>query len=211
MKLAVSATGDTLDSEIDPRFGRCQYFIIVDTETMAFEAVGNSSSMSAGGAGIAAGQMIAEKDVEVVLTGNCGPNAYQTLSAAGVKVITGVSGSVKSAVEAYKSGKLEPVSQPNVEDHFGKNSNPGMGGGMSMVDGRGMGGGRGMGMGGGRGMGMGRGRGMGMGPGMMPMDDQPYQPVNKEQELEFLKRESQFMAQRIDEIQRRINEIENMK
>ena len=207
MKLAVSATGDTLDSEIDPRFGRFQYFIIVDTETMAFEAVGNSSSMSAGGAGIAAGQMIAEKGVEVILTGNCGPNAYQTLSAAGIKVITGVSGNIKSAVEAYKSGKLEPVSQPNVEDHFGKNPNPGMGGGM------GMGGGRGMGMGGGRGMGMGmgRGRGMGMGPGMMPMDNQPYQPVNKEQELEFLKRESQFMAQRIDEIQRRINEIENIE
>jgi predicted Fe-Mo cluster-binding NifX family protein len=209
MKIAVSAAGATLDSEIDPRFGRCQNFVIVDSETMAFEVVENSSSMSAGGAGIAAGQMIADKGVEVVLTGNCGPNAYQTLSAAGINIITGVSGTVKTAVEAYKTGKLSPASQPNVQDHFGRGSGRGMGMGGGMGRGMGMGGGRVM----GRGMGMGgsRGMGMGMGGGMMPMAEQPYQPISKEQELELLKRESQMMAQRIDEIQRRINEIENTK
>jgi predicted Fe-Mo cluster-binding NifX family protein len=203
MKLAISATGDNLDSNVDPRFGRCEHFIIVDPETMEFEAVNNSASSSAGGAGIATGQMIAEKGVEIVLTGNCGPNAYQTLSAAGIKVIIGVSGSVRSAVDAYKSGKLEASSQPNVQDHFGKGSGRGMG------MGRGMGGG--MRMGGGRGMGQGMGQGMGMGGNMMPMAEQPFQSLNREQELSLLKQESQVMAQRIDEIQRRINEIENMK
>ncbi|MFP3879827.1 MAG: NifB/NifX family molybdenum-iron cluster-binding protein, partial [Dehalococcoidia bacterium] len=104
MKLAVSATAPSLDAEVDPRFGRCQYFVIVDPQTMEFEALDNSSAMAAGGAGISTAQMIANQEAEVVLTGNCGPNAYQTLSAAGVQVITGVSGSIKDAVEAFKAG-----------------------------------------------------------------------------------------------------------
>ena len=85
MKIAISATGSTLDAEVDPRFGRCQYFIIADPQTMEFEVVDNSSAMAAGGAGISAAQMIADKGVEAVLTGNCGPNAYQVLSAAGIR------------------------------------------------------------------------------------------------------------------------------
>jgi predicted Fe-Mo cluster-binding NifX family protein len=102
MKIAVSATGPSLDAEVDPRFGRCQYFIIVDPETMQFEAVENSSAMASGGAGISAAQMIAGKGVEAVLTGNCGPNAYQVLSPAGIKVISGVSGKVQDAIQGYK-------------------------------------------------------------------------------------------------------------
>src|SRR4030066_2323542 len=106
MKIAISAMGTTLDAEIDPRFGRCQYFIIVDPETMQFEALDNSGAMAGGGAGISTAQMIAGKGVEVVLTGNCGPNAYEVLSAAKIKVIVGVDGKVQDAVESYKSGKL---------------------------------------------------------------------------------------------------------
>jgi len=77
MKIAISATGTTLDAEVDPRFGRCQGFIIADTETDEYEAIDNASAMAAGGAGISTAQMIAGKGVEAVLTGNCGPNAYQ--------------------------------------------------------------------------------------------------------------------------------------
>ena len=135
MKIAISATGPTLDAEVDPRFGRCQYFIIVDPETMQFEAIENSGVMAAGGAGISAGQMIADKGVQAVLTGNCGPNAYQVLSAAGIQVITGVSGKVKDAVQSYKSGQFQASSQPNVAAHFGMGR--GRGGGMG--PGRGMG------------------------------------------------------------------------
>jgi len=80
MKIAVSAAAPELDAEVDPRFGRCQYFIIVDPQSMEFEDLDNSNAMAAGGAGISTAQMIASKGVEVVLTGNCGPNAYQTLS-----------------------------------------------------------------------------------------------------------------------------------
>jgi len=208
MKVAVSATGPTLDAEVDPRFGRCQYFIIADPETMEFEAIDNSNAMAAGGAGIATGQTIASKGVNVVLTGNCGPNAHQVLSAAGIQVITGVSGKVSEAIQGYKSGQFQASSQPNVADHFGM----GTGGGMSRGMGTGGGMGRGMGMGGGmgRGMGMGggMGRGMGMGGGMgagvMP-------PAGPEQELEVLKTQSQMLAQQLSEIQHRIEEMEKKR
>ena len=131
MKIAISATGPELDSEVDPRFGRCQYFIIADPETMEFEAVDNSSAMAAGGAGISAAQAIADKSVQAVLTGNCGPNAYQVLSSAGIRVITGVSGKVEDAIEGYRSGKFKTSAQPNVPDHFGMGGGMGMGFGMT--------------------------------------------------------------------------------
>ena len=193
MRVAISATGPTLDAEVDPRFGRCPYFIIVDPDTMQFEALENSSAMQAGGAGISTGQMIASKGVQVVLTGNCGPNAYQVLSAAGIQVITGVSGKIQDAIQAYKSGQFQATSQPTVEAHFGMGATPGMGMGM----------GRGMGKGMGRGMGMGGG----MGAGMMPVAGPAPQPASPEQEVEALKAQSQMLAQQLSEIQRRIEEL----
>ncbi len=127
MKVAVSAVDASLDSEVDPRFGRCQYFVIVDLETLQFEAVANSSSAASGGAGIAAAQMIAGKGVKAVLTGNCGPNAYQVLSSSGIEVVTGVSGKIRDAIQDYKRGKHQASSQPNVLPHFGTGSMPGRG------------------------------------------------------------------------------------
>jgi len=190
MKIAVSATAPSLDAEVEPRFGRCQYFIIVDPQSMEFEALDNSNAMAAGGAGISTGQMIASKGVEAVLTGNCGPNAYQTLSAAGVQVITGVSGKLKDAIEAFKAGRFQSSAQPNVGDHYG------MGGGM----------GSGMGMGRGMGRGMGIGRGMGMGPGIMPQTAPTA--MSPEQEIEMLKSQAQTLGQQLNEIQRRLEELE---
>jgi len=151
MKIAISTTGPSLEDEVDLRFGRCPYFIIADPDTMEFESLDNDSAMAAGGAGISSGQMIASKGVQVVLTGNCGPNAYQVLSAVGIQVITGVSGKIRDAIQAYKSGQLQATSQPNVVSHFG--------------------------MGGGMGMGRGKGMGRGMGAGMMPGAAQSPQPT----------------------------------
>ena len=140
MKVAISATGPGLDATVDPRFGRCQYFVIADTDSGQFEGIDNQNMMAGGGAGIATAQMIADKGVSTVLTGNCGPNAYNTLTAAGIQIITGVSGTVSEAIEAFKAGKFSITTEPNVAAHFGTG---GMGGsGMGM--GRGMGGGMGI-------------------------------------------------------------------
>jgi len=123
MKIAISATGPDLDAQVDPRFGRCRYFVVADLETTQFEALENSGAMGSGGVGISVAQMIAGKGVEAVITGNCGPNAHQALSAAGIKVITGVTGKISDAIEDYKSGKLQASSQPNVSAHSGMNPN----------------------------------------------------------------------------------------
>lgn len=148
MKVAVSATGEDLNAQIDPRFGRCQYFIVVDTESMSFEVISNASAMASGGAGIQASQLVASKGVEAVLTGNVGPNAYQTLSAAGINIITGVSGTVGEAVEKFKKGELSATSSATVPGHYGMGG--GMGGGVGRGAGRGMGGRGGGGRGGNR-------------------------------------------------------------
>ena len=201
MKIAISATGLTLEAEVDPRFGRCQYFIIVDPETMEFESLENSSAMAGSGAGISTGQMIADKGAKAILTGNCGPNAYQVLSAAGLRVITGVSGKIKDAIEEYKLGTYSAAQEPNVADHYGMSYGGSSGG--SMGTGRGMGGGMGM----GRGMGMDQGMGRGMGGGMMPPVAPAPQPSSPEQELETLKSQSQALARQLAEIQQRIEEL----
>ena len=119
MKIAVTAKGKTLDDQVDPRFGRCPYFLVVDTDTMDFEALENSNAVLGGGAGIQSGQLMAEHDVKVVLTGNCGPNAFQTLGAADIQVIVGVGGIVRQAVGQFTSGALSSASDPNVASHFG--------------------------------------------------------------------------------------------
>jgi len=164
MKIAVSATAPHLDADVDPRFGRCAYLLIIDTETMEFEAVENPAVSAPGGAGIQAAQVVAGRGAQAVITGDCGPNAFQVLSATGVPMFVGASGSVRDVVEAYKKGKLSPIAAASTGPGAGMRGGMGRGGGMGGGRGGGMGGGRGGGMGGGRGGGMGGGRG-GMGGG----------------------------------------------
>ena len=119
MKIAVTSTGKTLDSQVDPRFGRAACFIIVDTETMDFNVIENENIAAAGGAGISSAKVVIDAGAEAVLTGNCGPNAERTLTAAGVKLYTGATGTVAEAIELFKSGKLTKATGPNVQPHFG--------------------------------------------------------------------------------------------
>lgn len=199
MKIAISATGSTLDSEVDPRFGRCRYFIIADTETLQFEAVENTGVVASGGAGISAAQMVASRGVKAVLTGNCGPNAYEVLSSTGIEVITGVYGKVKDAIEAYKKGEYRASLQPNVPGHFGTGGVPGMGVGPASRMGKGMG----------RGIGRGTGRGMMFSD--MPAVSSVPEPQSFEQELSALKAQSALLAQQLEAIQSRIKELEKDK
>jgi predicted Fe-Mo cluster-binding NifX family protein len=119
MKICVSAVSNSLDAPIDPRFGRCSYFVIVDSETMQFEAIPNIASGATGGAGIQAAQTIARKGTKLLITGNVGPNAFQALSAAGIQIVTGASGTVMEIVEKYKKGEMSETGAPTVGGHFG--------------------------------------------------------------------------------------------
>ncbi|OEU56417.1 MAG: dinitrogenase iron-molybdenum cofactor biosynthesis protein [Desulfobacterales bacterium C00003106] len=119
MKVAVTSRGTDLDSEVDPRFGRAAYILIVDSETLEFEVLDNSENANAfGGAGIQAGTMVSDRGAEVLLTGYCGPNAFKTLDAARIKVVNDASGSVKDAVKAFNEGKLSVAKSANVEAHW---------------------------------------------------------------------------------------------
>lgn len=119
MKIAVTVAEPTLDAQVDPRFGRCRYFLIVESDDMSFEAVENPNTVVGGGAGIHSAKLVADQGAAVVLTGNCGPNAFSALEAAGIQVVVGMTGTVKEAIDAYKSGKAAPASGANVQTHFG--------------------------------------------------------------------------------------------
>lgn len=195
MKIAVTSTGPTLDDMMEARFGRCAYFLIIDLDTMEFEAFENPNIALGGGAGIQSAQLMADKGVSTVLTGNCGPNAFQTFSAANIQVITEVSGQVRQAVEQYKSGALASTTTPNVQSQFGM----GMGGGMGTGRGMGMGGGRGMGGGGGMGM------GGGMGASAWPGSGQPEPTALSEEKS--LKEQVNELRKQIETLQSSINAL----
>ena len=191
MKIAITATGPSLEAEAEPRFGRCPYFIIADPETLEFSAEENSSATTAHGAGIAAAQAIADKGVQAVLTGHCGPNAFQVLSAAGIPVLIGISGKVRDVIAGYRAGKYKAGEQANVHGHFGTGAAPGSGGGGGM----------------GRGMGMGRGCGRFKGDSVASTVEPPAANSSPAQELQELRKQSEILARQLADMQRRIGEL----
>ncbi|MDK2972979.1 MAG: hypothetical protein PWP23_2734 [Candidatus Sumerlaeota bacterium] len=168
MKIAISATRGSLDAQLDPRFGRCAYFLLVETDDLSYEAIGNPNLSLGGGAGIQSAQLLTQQGVRHVLTGNCGPNAYQALSAAGIAVVAGCSGSVRDAIARFTAGEHPPIAEATVSNHYGtKDNSPNVATdiGSPAAFAMGRGGGRGMGragcMDGGRGRGMASGMGQG--------------------------------------------------
>lgn len=120
MKIAVTAMGNDINSQIDPRFGRAAYILIIDAKTLEFKAYDNIENKNAfKGAGIKAAAMLSDKDAEVLLTGYCGPNAFQTLTTAGIKVVSDQQGSVMDAVEKFLQGKPVFADAANKEGHWG--------------------------------------------------------------------------------------------
>jgi predicted Fe-Mo cluster-binding NifX family protein len=106
MKIVVTAKGNTMDSQLDQRFGRADYFMVVDADTLEFEAVNNAAAIAAGGAGIVSAQAVVEKGVQAVITGNVGPNALSVLQAAKITIYKGQAVSVRENVELYKKEAL---------------------------------------------------------------------------------------------------------
>lgn len=169
-----------MEAATDPRFGRCTYFVVVDTDTMQFQAVENVAAMQGSGAGIAAAQLVANTGAEAIVAGNFGPNASQTLAAGGIRLYSSPGGTVREVVEALKTGQLQ-----------------GMGGA-----------GTGMGMGGGRGMGMGGGRGMGMGMGMNPPMAQPGVAAGPAATPEQLKAQAEALQKQLQDLQEQLKKLQ---
>ena len=232
MKIAISAMGPTLNDQVEARFGRTPYYMFIDTDTMDYQAVKNPNVAAGGGAGIQSAQLMADHEVRYVLTGNCGPNAFQVFSAAGIQVIVGVTGTVRQAVEQFNSGAIAAAAQPNVASHFGMGMSGGSGRGMGQSGGSG----RGMGQGGGSGRGMGMsgggGRGMGMGGGRIvtqgsstlePDVDQAAKymqgsgnpgtqsQITKEEELAFLKEQRRVLEKQIRDAEGRIDQAQRSR
>lgn len=197
MRMAVTSEGPSLEARIDGRFGRCRYFLIIDSDDLSLETVENRNATLGGGAGIQSARMIAAKGVTHVFTGSCGPNAYQVLTAAGINVVTGCAGGVRDVVNQCREGSFTAAGGPSVADHYGMGQNysgqmgSGTGGGGSVP---GMG----------RGMGMGRGGGMGMGGGFAGRQRAGVQNVKEDSadELETLKRQMDQISERIRQLEK---------
>jgi predicted Fe-Mo cluster-binding NifX family protein len=119
MKLAITSEGESLQSPMDPRFGRAKFFVVIDTDTRAVVAISNAVNLNAAqGAGIQAGKKIVECGVKAVITGHVGPKAFATLSAGDVEIYTVASGTVADALDQFNGGKLKPVQSADVEGHW---------------------------------------------------------------------------------------------
>ena len=167
MKIAITSTGTAFDSAVEPRFGRCPYFALVDTESGAFEAKTNPFRDAASGAGIQAAQWVVDQGVGALLTGHCGPKAAAVLDDADIRIVEEVAGTVREAATRYSHegqavarSEAEPLSRGQ-----GYGGGPGAGQGRGLGRGYGLGAGQGRGPGRGYGPGAGQGRGQGQGCG----------------------------------------------
>lgn len=147
MKVCVTAAASGIDAPMDPRFGRCPFFVVVDLDSMNEISIPNANVDAASGAGIQAAQEVARQGVSALITGNIGPNAMQTLSAAKIDIYQHPGGiAVRAALEAFQKGELSKIEAPSVLAHSGMGQGRGPGQGMGKAKG-----GRGQGQGAGRG------------------------------------------------------------
>lgn len=119
MKIAITAQGQDLDSQVDPRFGRTKYFVVVDIETNQFVSIDNTVNLNASqGAGIQTAQKVVSFGVSAVITGAVGPKAFTALQAGNVSVFAGASGSIRDIMEKFKAGLLKQTDAATVEGHW---------------------------------------------------------------------------------------------
>lgn len=119
MKIVVTSAGETLESNVDPRFGRAAKFVLYDTQTKKIESIDNAQNLNLPqGAGIQAAATVSRLGTEVVITGHCGPKAFQTLTAANIQVVVGAAGTVNQALEQYQGGLLQVATTPDVKGHW---------------------------------------------------------------------------------------------
>ena len=188
MKIAVSSQGTTIDAQMDERFGRAAYILIVDTDTLAVEVLDNSANISAAqGAGIQAASMVSAKGAKALLTGSCGPKAMNAFQAVNIDVYTGQSGTVREAVERFRNGGLKPVNAANVGEKYGMSGMPGVGPSPNRS----------------AAMSYGGGMGFGMGNPVGPVSMAP----SKAETVEDLKKQAEILKPQLDAIQKKIESL----
>lgn len=119
MKICISSTGNKLDSQLDTRFGRSQYFIIMDLESTEYKSIVNEGNMSSHGAGIAAAQQVVSEEVDVVITGSAGPNSMNVLKSSSIKIYRGIGDTIEKNVQLFKENQLDELSKSE-KSHTGK-------------------------------------------------------------------------------------------
>ncbi len=119
MLIALTATEESMEADVDSRFGRAGKFMIYDTEKEKHFFIDNNQNLnSAQGAGIQSAQNVVEAGADVLITGHCGPKAFKVLEAAGIQVYLGEKLGLLDAVKKYNEKKLEKISSANVEGHW---------------------------------------------------------------------------------------------
>ena len=108
MRIGVSATGRDLDARVDDRFGRCPWFLVIESDSLEFDAVENRHAEEGMGAGMGAAKDLIDARIDVVISGQVGPKAYEVLNAGNIDIFL-VSGNVtvKEALESLKRGELQ--------------------------------------------------------------------------------------------------------
>jgi predicted Fe-Mo cluster-binding NifX family protein len=128
MKIAISAVKPDIESNLDPRFGRCAYFVFVDSETLQWEALPNPAMNARGGAGTMAAQFVANEGAKAVISGEFGPNAYAALNIAGIRGYVASNGKVSQLISDLNAGKLTQVSSATGPERHGGGFGRGRGG-----------------------------------------------------------------------------------
>ena len=154
-KYLVASSGNTLDSKVSGRFGHSNYFLVVDPQTMEFEAFPGIQPDESGEIIQPFIQQFINRDIEKVIVGNMGPSSFSQMTAAGFKIYLCRNMQILEAIKKVENGEVETLSAPTLQDSIHSARKTGEGGHGEM---RGMGGGKGMGMGGGKGTGRGKGR-----------------------------------------------------
>jgi len=119
-KVIITAQGDSLDSELDPHFGRCKFILVCNPETKELEkAITNVNATAQGGAGVSTAQTVADMGISKIITGNIGPKAYEALTASGVEIYVAEPGKVSDALEKFGNGELKKVDDASAPMHTG--------------------------------------------------------------------------------------------
>lgn len=138
MKLCITSTGKEIGAKVDTAFGRAPYFLLIDTDTNAVEAVENTAATQGQGAGIAAAQLLSDRGVDEVLTGNVGQNTFNAFRSSGIQLLVGASSqdTIEEALAKFNHGEYNESTTPVEAPPCGPGGGRGLGRGMGRGRGR---------------------------------------------------------------------------